>query len=219
MPLMHPLLISVVLLIAMAAVGCGRRDAESAYADSVAAADSAAMAETEGTDTASAPSTGEPAATAADASSRPLTVEDIDRWQKGMTGEMQAVQEAATKMKAARTQEDTLSAMMAPQETETAAAGARAAGLGEERYKFVRSKLSDVVKYLVPLELGIDTSNMPQDQREEFRTQRDAYLQQTAWAVPSAVIEALRPRAAELRKQDLELVGARLKGAGLKPTS
>jgi hypothetical protein len=37
--------------------------------------------------------------------------------------------------------------------------------------------------------------------------------------VPSEVIEALKPRAAELRKQDLELVGARLKGAGLKPTS
>jgi hypothetical protein len=30
------------------------------------------------------------------------------------------------------------------------------------------------------------------------------------------VIEAVRPRAADLRKKDLELIGARLKGAGLQ---
>jgi hypothetical protein len=33
--------------------------------------------------------------------------------------------------------------------------------------------------------------------------------------VPAAVIDAVRPRAVELRKKDLELVGARLKGAGM----
>jgi hypothetical protein len=32
--------------------------------------------------------------------------------------------------------------------------------------------------------------------------------------VPPTVVEALRPRAAELRKQSLELAGARLKAAG-----
>jgi hypothetical protein len=217
MPLMRPLLVSVVLLTAAAAIGCGRRDADTASADS------AAMAETDASDTAAtAPSnTGatQPGATSADASSRPLSIEDIGRWQKGMAGEMQAVQEAAAKMKTAQTTEDKLSIMMEIEERATAPAGAQAAGLDEERYKFVRSKLSDVVKYLVPLELGIDTTKMPQDQREQFRTQREGYLQQTAWAVPSDVVEALRPRAAELRKQDLELVGARLKGAGLKPTS
>jgi hypothetical protein len=35
--------------------------------------------------------------------------------------------------------------------------------------------------------------------------------------VPAEVVEALRPRAAELRKQSLELVGARLKAAGMTP--
>jgi hypothetical protein len=40
-----------------------------------------------------------------------------------------------------------------------------------------------------------------------------------AGVVPSDLIEALEPRASELRKKDLELVVARLKAAGLKPTS
>jgi hypothetical protein len=135
-----------------------------------------------------------------------------------MTGEMQAVQETVAKVKSANATEDKLTTMMELQETATAPAGARAAGLDEERYKFVRSKLSDVVKYLTPPALeGMDTTKMPQDQRDEFRTQRDAYLQQTAWAVPPDVVNALKPRALELRKQTLELVGARLKGAGVKP--
>jgi hypothetical protein len=213
MPLMCPLLVSVVLLTAAAAVGCGRKDADTASADS------AAMAETGGSNTAAAPSaTGATpsAAPSADASSRPLSLDDIDRWQKGMAGEMQAVQESAAKMKASQTSEDKLSIMMEMEEMATAPAGAQAAGLDEERYKFVRSKLSDVVRYLAPLELeAMDTTQIPQDQRDQLRTQREAYLQQTAWAVPSGVVEALKPRARELRKQDLELVGARLKSAGL----
>lgn len=212
--------LAFVLLPAALVFGCGKKDADTASADSAAAADSAAMAESEGSDTAATPSAGatQPAGTAADASSRPLTVEDIDRWQKGMAGEIQAVQETAAKMKTTKTAEDKLTITMEMDEMATAPAGARAAGLDEERYKFVRSKLSDVVKYLTPPELeGMDTTKMPQEQRDQFRTQRDAYLQQTAWAVPPAVVEALKPRALQLRKQDLELVGARLKGAGFKP--
>jgi hypothetical protein len=65
----------------------------------------------------------------------------------------------------------------------------------------------------------MDTTQMPQSQRDQFRADRDAYLQQMEAQVPSEVIEALKPRAAELRKQELELVGARLKGAGFKPSS
>jgi hypothetical protein len=33
--------------------------------------------------------------------------------------------------------------------------------------------------------------------------------------VPAEVVEALKPRAVELRKKDLELTAARLKGAGM----
>jgi hypothetical protein len=216
MLLMRPLLVSVVLLAATAAVGCGRRDTDTASADSAAAADSAAMAETEGSDTAvAAPSTTgatQPAATSADASSRPLTVEDIDRWQKGMEGEIQALQATEAKMKTAKTTEDKLTIMAEAQEGSTAGAGAKAAGLDETRYNFVRAKLSGAVNYLTPLEL----EGMPANLREEQRAQAEAYLRQMAWAVPPDVVESLRPRAAELRKQDLELTGARLKASGMR---
>jgi hypothetical protein len=211
--------LAFVLLPAALVFGCGKKDADTASADSAAALDSAAMMEAEGdTATASSP-TPQPAATPADANSRALTVEDIERWEKGLAGEMQAVQEAGSKLKAARTQEDTLNAIMAPQESETAAAGARAAGLDEERYKFVRSKLSDIVAHLAPLELGIDTTQIPQAQRDQMRTDHESYLKQSAWAVPPEVVEALKPRASELRKKDLELVVARLKAAGMQPRS
>jgi hypothetical protein len=205
---------TLIVLTSFLVFGCGRRDADTASADSAAAADTAESADTVATGSAKG-RTAEPA----EASSRALTVDDIGRWEKGLAGEMQAVQEAANKLKAARTQEDTLNALMAPQESETASAGAQAAGLDEERYKFVRSKLSDVVAHLAPLELGMDTTMIPQAQRDQLRSEHESYLKQTAWAVPTEVVEALKPRAAELRKKDLELVGARLKAAGMKPTS
>jgi hypothetical protein len=105
--------------------------------------------------------------------------------------------------------------MMGVQDMATVSAGAQAAGVDEERYKFIRSNLSAVVSYLTPPELeGMDTTKMPQSMRDEFRTGREAQLKQMANDVPADVVEVLRPRAAELRKKDMELTGARLKGAG-----
>src|SRR5688500_3501260 len=67
-------------------------------------------------------------------SSAPISVDDIARWEKGMAAELAAVHEAGAKLKDAKTGEDTLSALMGVQEMTTTAAGARAAGLDEERY-------------------------------------------------------------------------------------
>ncbi len=145
----------------------------------------------------------------------PITVEDIDRWQKGMAGELAAVREAAASMKSAKTATDTMSAMMAVQETGTQEAGAKAAGLDLERYKTVRSDLSAVASYLTPELGGIDTTMLSPEQRAEMRQMNEAQLKQMEDRVPPDVIAALRPRAAELRKQSMELVGARLKGAGI----
>lgn len=208
--------LAFLLLAPVLAAGCGRKDADTASADSAAAVDSAAMAEAEGdTATASSPTTTQPAGTPADANSRALTVEDIERWEKGLAGELKAVQEAAAKMKSARTQEDTLNALMAPQESETAAAGAQAAGLDEQRYKLIRSEFSEVLKALAPLEQFSDTTDIPPAQREEFHKAGEDYLKHVESKVPANVVAALKPRAAELRKKDLELVGARLKAAGM----
>jgi hypothetical protein len=145
----------------------------------------------------------------------PVTTADIDRWQKGMTAELEAVRAAGAKMKQAKTNEDTLSAMMAVQEMATQEAGAKVAGMDLERYKFVRSELSAATSYLAPHLGGIDTTILSPAQRDELRQGNETQLKQMEERVPAEVIEALRPRATELRKQDLELVAERLKSAGM----
>ena len=207
--------LTLILLLSFPIFACGRRDADTASADSAGLADTAAMSET--LDTAATASAEGRTAEPADASSEAVTIADIDRWQKGMAGEAQALQAVAAKTKTAKTTLDKMTVMQDANEQSTASAGAQAAGLDEERYKFVRSKLSDATKWLAPLELGggMDTSQLPQSQRDQMRTDRDAYFKQMSWAYPPDVIKALEPRAAELRKQELELTVARLKAMGM----
>jgi hypothetical protein len=145
----------------------------------------------------------------------PVTVAEIDGWKKGMTVEVELVRAAGTKLKEAKTADDTLSAMMGLQEMATWEPGAKAAGLDVERYKFVGSELSAAVSYLTPQLGGIDTTMLSPAQRQELRESNAAQLKQMEERVPAEVVEALRPRAAELRKQNLELVAERLKSAGV----
>ena len=187
-------------------VACGGKDASrTESADGADQADS--VAET--------PAPAATPAASANPTTVPLTAEDIDRWQRGMTAEREAVHQATAKLKSAKTGEDTLSSMMAMQDMSTAAAGAKAAGVDEERYKLIRSDLSAAAGYLAPQLGGVDTTMLSPAQRDELRQGNEAQLKQMEDRVPPAVIEALRPRAAELRKQDLELTGERLKGAGM----
>jgi hypothetical protein len=153
-------------------------------------------------------------ATPTSATNAPVAVEDIDRWAKGMDGELKVVQEAGTKLKQAKTAEDTLNAMMGVQEMNTVEAGAAAAGLELERYRFVRSNLSSAVGYLAPEIGGPDPSTMPKEMQEEMKKGNETQLAQMANDVPADVVSALKPRAAALRKQDMELAGARLKAVG-----
>jgi hypothetical protein len=130
-----------------------------------------------------------------------------------MTAELEAVHQAAAKLKSAKTGEDTLSSMMAMNDMSTSAAGAKAAGVDEERYKLIRSDLSAAASYLAPQVGGVDTTMLSAAQRDEMRQGNETQLKQMEDRVPPAVIEALRPRAADLRKQDLQLTVERLKGA------
>ena len=191
------------LFAALVTVGCGGKADKDAEATAEAQGDTAVPATTESQAGAGNPITA------------PLTSDDIGRWDRGMAGELKAIQEAGEKIKNARSGEDTLSAMMGVQETATNGAGAQAAGLELERYKFVRSNLSAVVQYLTPSQGGIDTTLLSQAQRDEMRQMNDAQIQRMQAEVPAEVVEALKPRAVELRKKDLELVGARLKCAGM----
>jgi hypothetical protein len=197
-------LLAIALLLA-----CGRKDAPpDTAADTTSTEESAAQTNEAPADTQTAQPAGNPA-------SAPLTIADIDRWEKGMAAEMQAVRESAAKLKSARSSEDTLNAMMGVQEMATRDAGAKAAGVDPERYGFIRSELSAVVGYLTPALGGMDTTMLPPAQREELRKGNEAQLQRMQQDVPAEVVDAIRPRAVELRKKDMELVGARLKGAGM----
>jgi hypothetical protein len=199
----HPYAPCAIVMIATLVLGCGDRKAEKTE-EAVTVEESPAP-----------PS--EPVhASGTNPITAPLTVDDIGRWEKGMAGELKAVQEAGARMKTARTNEDSLNAMMGVQEMNTLGAGAQAAGLEQERYKFVRSNLSSVVGYMTPWLGGIDTTMLSPAQREEMRTNNEAQIQRMQAEVPAEVVEAMRPRAAELRTKSMELVGARLKGAGMQ---
>jgi hypothetical protein len=198
--------LACVLVLTLAACGGGGGDARS---------DEAAPPADAGADTDAGSEAAPPAPDASAASMQPVTVPDIDSWKKGMAAELEAVRAAGTKLKEAKTGDDTLSAMMGMQEMATQEAGAKAAGLDLERYKFVNSELSAAVTYLTPELGGIDTTMLSPAQRDELRESNAAQLKQMEERVPADVVEALRPRAAELRKQSLELVAERLKSAGV----
>jgi hypothetical protein len=204
MPVMRRFSPCIILVTAILIVGCADKNGEKTIDNSATSAEE------------SPPAASDVQAAAGNPVSAPLTIEDIGRWEKGMVGELKAVEEAGAKLKTARTGEDTMSAMMGVQEMNTTTAGAQAAGLEQERYKFVRSNLSGVVQYLTPAQGGVDTTMLSSAQRDEMRRMNEARIQQMQEAVPPGVVEALRPRAVELRKKDMELVGARLKGAGMQ---
>jgi len=185
------------LAVTLSACGGGDSDTDEA-ADTEAASEAPQASE-------AAPSAGTVA---------PVTVAEIDGWKKGMSAEVELVRAAGTKLKEAKTADDTLSAMMGLQEMATWEPGAKAAGLDVERYKFVSSELSAAVSYLTPQLGGIDTTILSPAQRQELRESNAAQLKQMEERVPAEVVEALRPRAADLRKQNLELVAERLKSAG-----
>jgi hypothetical protein len=191
--------------LALTLTACGGGDSDTDAAPAAEAADTEAASEAPQASDA-APSAGTMA---------PVTVAEIDGWKKGMTAELEAVRAAGMKLKAAKTADDTLSAMMGVQEMATWESGAKAAGLDVERYKFVNSELSAAVSYLTPQLGGIDTTMLSPAQRQELRESNAAQLKQMEDRVPAEVVEALKPRAAELRKQSLELAGERLKSAGV----
>lgn len=175
-----------------------------------------AAADTASSDATTADTTAMPAsAPASDPGQVPVTVADIERWNKGMAGELEAVHAAAAKRKQAKTADDTVAAMMALQDMATNGAGASAAGIDAERYNLIRSNLSAAASYLAPSVGGIDTTMLSADQRAEMRRQNAAQLEEMKGMVPPDVVAALAPRAVELRTRDLELVAARLKGAGM----
>ena len=204
-PRLRPARLALLAAALLSVTACGGGDADAAAEDGAVAAEG---------DGSSAP----PAAAAAPtgmAADAPVAVADIERWERGLAAELKAVEEASEKLRTARTGEDTLTAMMSANETATRATGASAAGLDESRYGVVRSTLSEIVGAMAPLEAETDVTKMSAEMVKMLQDGRDQALARASEGVPAEVVEALRPRAAELRRQDLALVGARLKAAGI----
>ena len=196
----------VLLMSIVAAAACGKSDSAENVGDTAQVAQAASV-DTQSANAAVAQQAGT-------GSSAPVSVDDIDRWQRGMEAELKAVQDAGVKLKSARTSQDSLDAMMGANEMSTLEVGAKAAGLDTERYKFVRTTLSVATGALSPIEMEMNTKEMPPSMIEEMNKGRAATLQRMTADVPAPVVEALRPRAAALRKQDMTLVGERLKASG-----
>ena len=184
---------------------CSRSEQAGTVDSSAAAADT----------TASASAAPPAAANPNDNTAASLTADDIDRWQKGMDAELEAVKKAGADLAAAKTSSDTMSAMMAANDMSTRAAGAKAAGVDEERYQLIRTTLSSVVGQMAPIELQMDVSKMPAAAVAELKKSREAGLAQATAELSPALVEALKPRAAALRKQDLTLTAERLKASGI----
>ena len=142
-----------------------------------------------------------------------VSVDDIDRWQRGMDAELKATQEAAAKLAQAKDENEKLEALHAATELGTIDAGAQAAGVDRDRYRRIRNHLSNAVSQLSPIEMEMDVSQMPAEMVEQMKQARAAGVSQLEGQLPADVLEALKTRAAELRQQDKSLVAERLKVA------
>jgi hypothetical protein len=201
---------SLTLAVAVLLLGCGKKGTERSTADQPESANTEAVQSEDTTVPVSVP----PAAV--EPSRSPLTTEDIDRWEQGMEGEITAVRQAGDRRKAAKNADDSLEALNSMNEMGTLEAGAKAAGVDPERYRYIRQRFSATVTYLTPPESeGMDTTKMPEELRAEIRQAREMALARAREEMSPEVIEALKPRALELRKKSLELVGARFKAAGM----
>lgn len=195
--------LSMISLLALLLLACGKPDAPE---EAEAGTEEAAAVEAQPAPVAA------PAAPAV-SERRELALEDIDRWQRGIAAEKKAVQEAAARLSTSKEDAAKLEALHAATETSTLDAGAQAAGLDRDTYRRIRLTLSSAVSHLSPIEMEMDVAKMPPQMVEQMKQSREAALAQFSDRIPADVLAALKTRAAELRQQDKELVGERLKVA------
>lgn len=131
-----------------------------------------------------------------------------------MDAELKAVQNAASQLKTAKNSTDSLNALFGVNETSTRAAGAQAAGVDEQRYQLISNTLASLAADMSPLEQEMDVTKMPASAIDAMKHAREQALANVSATLPPALVEAMRPRAAALRKQALALAGERVKAAG-----
>lgn len=198
-------LLAAAIAASILVAGCGQKSTESE-----APQDDATVTESDTSDTTDTPT----ASTNTQPTSRSsVSVDDIDRWQRGMEAEMKAVQEAAAKVAEAKDENEKLEALHAATEMGTIDTGAQAAGVDRDSYRRIRNTFANAVSQLSPIESEMDVTQMPAEMVEQMKQAREAGVKQLEGELPADVMEALKSRALELRTQEKTLVAERLKVA------
>lgn len=140
-----------------------------------------------------------------------LTAQDVERWQRGLAAEKKAVQEAGARLAAAKDENAKLEALHGTTEMATNEIGAKAAGVDVDTYRRIGQVLSMAAAQFSPVELEMDVSQAPPELIDQLKQAKAAGMERVSKQLPPDVIEAIRPRAAELRRADMELAGERLK--------
>ena len=193
--------VSLAVMVSIAMAGCGEKAPE----ENMQPSEDATPTQSSPAETAPAP--------APQSSSAAMSVDDIDRWQRGLEAELKAVQDAAAKLAEAKDDDEKLAALTASTEMSTIDAGAAAAGVDRDRYRRIRNTMSNAVSQLSPIEMEMDLSKMPPEMAEQMKQAREGGVRELEKDLPADVFAALKTRAGELRQQDKLLVAERLKVA------
>lgn len=121
---------------------------------------------------------------------------ELEAYERGITGEIEAVRAAQQAYDTASTPGSRGALQQAQWETATIAQGARAAGLDESRYAAIRRTVHETLRTLdfqgkIPGPLSIDTTRA--DEATRARLRQDAYA-----SLPPATAAAMRAREARL---------------------
>ena len=180
-------------------------------------ADTAAEAGAGDTTSASADASGSPGASGSSASATntpsdgPITVADVDAYERGLAAELAEVRKSADQMRSAKNTEDSTKAMFGSLDMQTQPVGAKAAGIPLDRYKHVSILLGNAIsaRKMNPAlaKMGEDTSSLAQLPAEAREQARKNMAEMRAQNSDSVIYRDIPP---ELREQFKQRVATRL---------
>ena len=86
--------------------------------------------------------------------------------------------------------------------------------MSADRYLKIRSTLSNLVGQMVSSEMETG-GTMPAAMVEQIKQGREAGLAKQVAELPAELVDAVRPRAEALRREEMELLAARMRAAGM----
>ena len=191
-------------------VGCkggGDADADTAAAEAGAGDTTSASADASGSPGAS----GSSASATNTPSDGPITVADVDAYERGLAAELAEVRKSADQMRSAKNTEDSTKAMFGSLDMQTQPVGAKAAGIPLDRYKHVSILLGNAIsaRKMNPAlaKMGEDTSSLAQLPAEAREQARKNMAEMRAQNSDSVIYRDIPP---ELREQFKQRVATRL---------